>query len=143
MFERLGAPSARKPGRSIFPGRSTGYGDSVRSAFLEHGALVFRGQSLEDDHLAALGELFGPLERHLIENNDGRIMSAVHCITNFDAEGRPSSRPYINTNYFWHTDKSYLAVPSLATMLHPVELPPAGGDTSLPIWAWPTRRCRT
>lgn len=103
----------------------------IRAAFLRYGALVFRKQELTDDQLAAFGGIFGPLERHLIENNDGKIMSAVHTITNFDAEGRPSARPYINTNYFWHSDKSYLATPSLATMLHPVELPAVGGDTQL------------
>lgn len=104
---------------------------TIRAAFLKHGALVFRGQQVEDVHLAALGELFGPLEEHLIENVDGKIMNPVHTITNFDADGKPSSRPYINTNYFWHSDKSYLATPSLATMLHPVELPASGGDTQL------------
>lgn len=104
---------------------------AIRAAFLKHGALVFRDQQIGDDRLAAFGALFGPLEKHLIENNDGKVMSAVHTITNFDAEGRPSARPYINTNYFWHSDKSYLATPSLATMLHPVELPASGGDTQL------------
>lgn len=103
----------------------------IRAAFLKHGALVFRDQTVEDDALAGFGALFGPLEKHLIENNDGEVMRAVHTITNFDAEGKPSARPYINTNYFWHSDKSYLATPSLATMLHPVELPASGGDTQL------------
>ncbi len=104
---------------------------AIRSAFLEYSVLVFRDQDVDDGQLASLGELFGPLEEHLIENNDGKIMMPVHRITNFDAEGNPSSRPYINTNYFWHSDKSYLATPSLATMLHPVELPASGGDTQL------------
>ena len=105
--------------------------NSIRTAFLTYGALVFRHQQLEDHNLIALGELFGPLEKNLIENNDGQIMSAVHTINNFDQDGNPSLRPYINTNYFWHSDKSYLTVPSLATMLYPVELPPCGGDTQL------------
>jgi taurine dioxygenase len=104
---------------------------AVRSAFLKFGALVFRDQEIDDRHLASLGGLFGSLEENLIENNDGKIMRPVHTITNFDTEGNPSSRPYINTNYFWHSDKSYLATPSLATMLHPVELPASGGDTQL------------
>lgn len=103
----------------------------IKAAFLRYGALVFRDQNLSDENLAEFGGLFGPLERHLIENNDGKVMSSVHTITNFDSEGRPSARPYINTNYFWHSDKSYLATPSLATMLHPAELPASGGDTQL------------
>ena len=110
---------------------STDTVSEIRSAFLKFNVLVFRDQQVEDQHLASLGEIFGPLEEHLIENNDGKIMNPVHKITNFDKEGNPSSRPYINTNYFWHSDKSYLAAPSLATMLHPVELPASGGDTQL------------
>ncbi len=105
--------------------------DTIRAAFLRYGALVFRDQQLQDDHLVTLGELFGTLEENLIENNDGRIMTKVHTINNFDASGAPSTRPYINTNYFWHSDKSYLAKPSLATLLYPAELPAGGGDTEL------------
>jgi len=103
----------------------------IRSSFLKYGALVFRNQQVEDEHLISLCEIFGPLEKHLIENNDSKIMTPVHEITNFDINGEPSSRPYINTNYFWHSDKSYLAIPSVATMLHPIELPSFGGDTQL------------
>ncbi len=103
----------------------------IRSSFLKYGALVFRNQAVQDQHLISLCEIFGPLEEHLIENNDKKVMTPVHDITNFDINGEPSSRPYINTNYFWHTDKSYLATPSVATMLHPVELPSSGGDTQL------------
>ncbi|MBT5497446.1 MAG: TauD/TfdA family dioxygenase [Alphaproteobacteria bacterium] len=32
-------------------------------------------------------------------------------------------------NYFWHTDKSYHAVPSFVTILHALAVPPEGGDT--------------
>jgi taurine dioxygenase len=104
---------------------------AIRTAFMQYGALVFRQQTVDDENLIAFASIFGQLEQHLIENSDGEIMSPVHNITNFDSAGKPSVRPYINTNYFWHTDKSYLATPSLATMLHPVELPQAGGDTQL------------
>jgi alpha-ketoglutarate-dependent taurine dioxygenase len=105
--------------------------DTIAKAFLEHGALLFRGQDLDDEHLIAFAEIFGELETHLIENSDGKVMSPVHRINNFDTRGKPSTRPYINTNYFWHSDKSYLATPSLATMLYPEQLPSSGGDTQL------------
>jgi alpha-ketoglutarate-dependent taurine dioxygenase len=32
-------------------------------------------------------------------------------------------------NYSWHSDKSYMPRPSLATLLYAVQLPPEGGDT--------------
>ncbi|MEX0923489.1 MAG: TauD/TfdA family dioxygenase [Rhodovibrionaceae bacterium] len=132
LFTALPAPfGAETRSIDLAAPRSAELVATIGAAFLKHGALVFRDQQIGDDNLAAFGGLFGPLEKHLIENNDGEVMSAVHTITNFDAEGRPSARPYINTNYFWHSDKSYLATPSLATMLHPVELPASGGDTQL------------
>ena len=105
--------------------------DSIKTAFLKHGALIFRKQSLSDENLISFGKLFGKLEEHLIENSDGNIMSPVHEITNYDSEGKPSTRPYINTNYFWHSDKSYLKTPSLATILYPKKMPKSGGDTQL------------
>ncbi|MFT5219528.1 MAG: alpha-ketoglutarate-dependent taurine dioxygenase [Gammaproteobacteria bacterium] len=104
---------------------------TIQQAFLQYGVLVFRDQALDDDSLIAFASIFGRLEQHMIENSDGEIMTPVHNITNFDATGKPSLRPYINTNYFWHTDKSYLGTPSLASMLHPVELPASGGDTQI------------
>ena len=103
----------------------------IKNEFLTHSALVFRKQNLDDNALVRFGKIFGELEEHLIENSDGKIMSPVHSITNYDSSGKPSSRPYINTNYFWHSDKSYLKKPSLATLLYPVILPLNGGDTQL------------
>ena len=132
MFERINAPfGAKTKSVDLSKPLEPDTIECIRKAFLTHGALVFRDQNLADEHLVLFGAIFGPMEEHLIENSDGRIMSPVHCITNFDADGKPSYRPYINTNYFWHSDKSYMATPSLATMLYPVELPAAGGDTQL------------
>ena len=30
---------------------------------------------------------------------------------------------------YWHTDKSFRPAPSMATVLHAIEMPPIGGDT--------------
>lgn len=102
----------------------------ILAAFRKHHVLVFRNQRVDDADLSTFAGLFGELEQHYIEKADGQRMEPVHTITNFDASGRPSLRPFINSNYHWHTDKSYLAYPSLMTMLYAVELPPeGGGDT--------------
>ena len=104
--------------------------DAIMQGFRRHHVLVLRDQAVDDRHLESFALKFGQVEQHYIQKADGKLMEAVHTITNFDATGKPSTRPFINSNYYWHSDKSYLAVPSLMTMLYAVELPPdGGGDT--------------
>lgn len=103
--------------------------DAVRAAFREHHLLVIRNQSLDKERMYRFAELFGPIEGHMIRLADGSKWDAVHTITNLDAAGNPVAKPFISSNYFWHTDKSFLPEPSLLTMLQAVELPPDGGDT--------------
>lgn len=102
---------------------------TIDQAFLTHHLIAFRGQSLGEDAQLAFTEQFGELEQHVIRLRDGRPAPLLHQITNLDALGDPTSKPFTNGNYFWHTDKSYHAVPSLATLLHAITLPPNGGDT--------------
>jgi alpha-ketoglutarate-dependent 2,4-dichlorophenoxyacetate dioxygenase len=102
---------------------------AILEAFLQHRVLVFRAQALSREQQAAFTQQFGPLEEHVIRLPTGEKAPIVQPVTNLDAEGRPTRRPHTVGNYFWHTDKSYHAVPSLMTLLHAVELPAEGGDT--------------
>jgi taurine dioxygenase len=103
--------------------------DAIHDAFLKYHVLVFRDQSLSDAAQYAFSENFGPLEEHVFRLEDGSKSPLVHLVTNLDPDGKPTATPHTHGNYFWHTDKSYHAVPSLATLLHAVTLPPEGGDT--------------
>ena len=101
----------------------------ILAAFLEHHVLVFRGQRLSGDDQLAFTTGFGELEEHVGRLRDGRKPPHLHVVSNLDEHGNPTTRPYTSGNYFWHSDKSYHEVPSLATLLYASELPPAGGDT--------------
>ncbi len=103
--------------------------DRILELFVAHHILVFRDQALTKEQQAAFTENFGELEEHVFRLADGSKSPNVHMVTNLGPEGEPSFKPYTHGNYFWHSDKSYHAVPSLATVLHAVELPPKGGDT--------------
>lgn len=103
--------------------------EEIRAAFLAHRLLAFRDQRMDKQGLEAFARIFGALEGNVFRKPDGSTLDAVHAISNLDASGQPAENPYLKSNYHWHTDKSYLAVPSLTTMLHALELPPAGGDT--------------
>ena len=102
---------------------------AILEAFLAHHVLVFRDQDLTPEEQHAFTLNFGELENHVIRLADGKPPPLVHVVSNLDREGRPTAKPYSHGNYFWHTDKSYHAVPSLATLLHAREVPAAGGDT--------------
>lgn len=99
----------------------------ILDAFLAHHLLVFRDQALSPAQQSAFSERFGPLEEHVIRLPDGKPPPLVHVVSNLDVDGNPTERPHSHGNYFWHTDKSYHAVPSLLTILHAIELPPGGG----------------
>ena len=101
----------------------------IRDAFLEHHILVFRNQKLSKEAQAAFTEQFGELEGHVVRQHDGSTTPQVHTVSNLDADGKPSYKPLTHGNYCWHTDKSYHAKPSLATLLHAIELPTEGGNT--------------
>lgn len=102
---------------------------AILDAFLEHHILVFRDQKLTPEQQTAFTLNFGELEDHVIRQHDGSRTPLVQAVSNLDKDGNPSYKPLTHGNYFWHTDKSYHAIPSLATLLHAIELPSHGGDT--------------
>ncbi len=98
--------------------------NDILAIFQTHPVLVFRDQQY--DFTLNFGEIEG---LHVGRHVDNQRYTAVHQVSNLDEDGQPSARLRDRGNYFWHSDKSYHAVPSLLTMLHAVELPPAGGET--------------
>ncbi|MFT6582494.1 MAG: taurine dioxygenase [Alphaproteobacteria bacterium] len=101
--------------------------DAILRAFLEFHILVFRDQNLSKDQQHQFTQNFGELEHHVGRLPNGDPYPIVHTVTNLDGDGKPVKSLAAQGNYFWHTDKSYHADPSLTTMLHAVELPSTGG----------------
>ena len=98
---------------------------AVCDAFVRYQVLAFRDQRLSQDQQIAFSQQFGTLERHIARNR-GADHPFVHTVSNLGADGRPSGK--LNSTR-WHTDKSFRPEPSLATILHAIELPPDGGET--------------
>jgi alpha-ketoglutarate-dependent taurine dioxygenase len=103
--------------------------DAIRGTFLRYPVLVFRDQHLTEVDLHRVALLFGEVESHAMRQRDGVALGGVHRIHNLEADGKLVMNPLLSTTYFWHSDKSFLKEPSLATILHAVKLPPTGGDT--------------
>ena len=102
--------------------------DSILEALGRYKVLVLRNQDLAPADQAAFTKCFGELEPHVNREFRGGAVPEVHPVNNLDENGKPARGRNIG-NYSWHTDKSYMLRPSLATMLFAVTLPPAGGDT--------------
>jgi taurine dioxygenase len=99
---------------------------ALKSALCERGFLVFPGQKLDPDALVRLTRAFGPILRvPYVEAMPGHpdIIAVLK-----EADERRISV----FGGDWHSDYSFLERPPFATLLHAIEVPPAGGDT---IWA--------
>ena len=104
--------------------------DQFSEALQTHHLLVFKHQHLSKDQQTKFTRNFGELEEHVGRLPDGSRFPIVHTVTNIDSvTGKPTIAPHTDGNYYWHTDKSYHAKPSLVTLLHAIEVPPKGGDT--------------
>ena len=101
--------------------------DQIYNALLQHHVLVIRDQNLTPEQQMVLTARFGEPESHVFHDAKGRSGPQVHVVNNLDKTGKPSSRPATFGSFYWHTDKSYHEIPSLATFLHARELPPGGG----------------
>lgn len=102
----------------------------IQADLRERKVVVFRGQSINESSLERFGRRFGDLARSVTETSGGKIDSpVVQKITNLDANGLPSKTPFINSNYFWHSDRLFFRNGLGMVLLYGQELPPSGGDT--------------
>jgi alpha-ketoglutarate-dependent taurine dioxygenase len=96
--------------------------EALSQALAEHLALVFPGQQLTPQQYMAAGAAFGPVMRqHYSQNHmpGHPLIGLVH-----HRNGQKVSEN-------WHTDHTNHEKPPLATMLYGVEIPSAGGGTSI------------
>jgi alpha-ketoglutarate-dependent taurine dioxygenase len=99
----------------------------ILAAFRDHHVVVFPDQRLTREQQFAFSTNFGEVETKDVA---GKRHGVAHVISNLDGEGRPVDRSFSSvSNYRWHTDKAYHAVPPSLTTLYAVELPAQGGDT--------------
>ena len=107
--------------------------DAIVTALHEHQVLVFRDQHLSADQQIAFSEAFGPLEVHVNQANHGYERPNFHVVTNLGADGQPlpelPPNKAFNGTVTWHSDKSYMPRPSMATLLYGVEVAATGGET--------------
>jgi taurine dioxygenase len=95
---------------------------ALSHALAEHLALVFHDQSLTPaQYLAAASEFGPPMEQHYSQHNMPDF-PMIGLIWHRNGQ-QPAER--------WHTDHTNRERPPAATILYGVEIPPAGGGTSV------------
>lgn len=93
--------------------------DAIKALLAEHHVLFFPDQHLDLDQHVALGRNFGPLEQH-----PHLVNAFLHHPEVFELA---ASKGGIADE--WHTDLTFLAQPSVMSVLNMVRCADAGGDT--------------
>lgn len=99
----------------------------LESALAQSGVLLFRNQRLTPEQHIACSRQFGVLEEHVFRDALLEGHPEIYVLSNVVEGDRPQGRPYVGN--YWHSDLSYMAEPSLGSMLYALEVPPVGGDT--------------
>jgi taurine dioxygenase len=99
----------------------------VHRAHLDHHVLVFRDQRITPQQQVDFSRRFGPLQIHVLRQFQLAGHPEVLIVSNIMENGQPTGLG--DAGYYWHSDLSYKAQPSLGSMLHAQELPAEGGDT--------------
>ncbi len=101
----------------------------VERAFLQHLVLVFRNQPIDDAQHLAFASRFGELDHHINKPTRHHQHERVQVFSNVKADGTTLGYHPERGTLVWHTDKSYMAYPSLATILRSPQIAKNGGDT--------------
>ena len=100
----------------------------IKAALAERGVLVFRDQAdLTPARHVEFSRNFGPLEIHVQHAFHHKEHPEILIVSNVVEDGKPIG--LTDAGRYWHSDLSYVAEPSLGSLLHARELPDEGGDT--------------
>jgi taurine dioxygenase len=100
----------------------------LKRAFEEHSVLVIRDQRrLTPAQHVAFSRRFGPLDQHVQKRFHLSGFPEILVVSNVIENGEPIG--LVDAGHYWHSDLSYMAEPSLGSLLHAQELPEREGDT--------------
>lgn len=100
-----------------------------RDALHRYKVIVFRDQDLTKEQLIAFSKRWGPLGEHIMPGAASEDHEEINVMSNANQDGKPSGKHPDPTAKRWHTDRSYMPRPAMATILYGVEVPEIGGDT--------------
>ena len=108
----------------------------IRALFEEHSALLFRAQNLTPEKHLELAGLFGPVEDREADARKPGETVKIPEVSNVLDDGTTSDEMDLKTlnlksNFLWHSDSTFLPVPSLVNILTAKIVTNTGGATEL------------
>jgi taurine dioxygenase len=93
----------------------------------KHSLILVRGQKLSDARHVEMSRRFGPLLTHVLKQYLTTEHPEIYVLSNVAENGKPIGNHKEGWN--WHSDLSYVAEPSMGSLLYSIEVPPEGADT--------------
>ena len=108
----------------------------LRALFEAHSALLFRGQSMTPEKHLELARLFGPVEDREADTRKPGEAFKIPEVSNMREGGGTAGEMDLQTlnlkaNFLWHSDSTFLPVPSLVNILAAQVVTTTGGATEL------------
>lgn len=101
--------------------------DELTAALDKHSLILVRGQTLSPERHVQVSRRFGSLMTHVLKQFLTTGLPEIYVLSNVSENGKPIGNHKEGWN--WHSDLSYMAEPSMGSLLYAVEVPPEGADT--------------
>lgn len=95
----------------------------IRRAYDTHSVIYFRGQRLTPETQVRFSRRFGELEIHVLKHFLLEGYPEILVVSNIEENGRQIGLADTGRTAVWHTDMSYLKMPSAGSALYAVEVP--------------------
>ena len=95
--------------------------NEIEAAYNKYSVLLFRGQKINEDQHLTFSRRFGELEVHVLEQYLHPQHPEILVVSNIK-EGDRHIGIY-DAGRYWHTDLSYMKVPSRGSLLYAIEVP--------------------
>ncbi len=103
--------------------------EHIRNLFLEYQLLYFGQQQLSDSDHVRVGQQFGTLQVHVMNQYHANQHPELYRLSNVGADGKPNGQYPDKGTLAWHTDASWQALTGQATLIYCEIAPKQGGET--------------
>jgi taurine dioxygenase len=103
--------------------------EHIRNLFLEYQLLYFGQQQLSDSDHVRVGQQFGTLQVHVMNQYHANQHPELYRLSNVGADGKPNGQYPDKGTLAWHTDASWQSLTGQATLIYCEIAAKQGGET--------------